>query len=75
MSDAPHDVVVSNQGTVWTFYLETPDAQDWVTSSGVRAETEPHQWLGEHILVVDHRYGEDVVLGMREDGLIVVGRE
>lgn len=53
------DVLVSNLGTIWTFDLHTRRARGW--------------WrrfvAGD--LVVEHRYGPDIVEGLRDAGLVV----
>ncbi len=63
----PADVLVANHGTVALFTPMTPDAHRWVEEN---VEVEPWQRLGSSI-ACDPRCLEQLVEGMREDGLVV----
>ena len=68
MTHAQHDFIVSNHGSI---YLLEP-----LTEAG-------RQWSDDHLpddaqmfgnaVVVEHRYIEDIVLGIQDDGLTVAG--
>jgi hypothetical protein len=70
MISTNHDAVCLNNGSTWGFYFVTDAAKQWAESN---LDCEEWQWL-EGMLSVDHRCGEDITIGMREDGLTVVGR-
>lgn len=60
------DVIVSGGGSVYLLTPVTEAAKTWV------AEHLPEDtlWLGPAV-AVEHRYVQDVVQGMRDDGLVV----
>jgi hypothetical protein len=62
----PSDVTVANGGSLWIFYPQSPAGRRWIEHNTAGEST----WYGGG-LVVEHRYGTDLVLGMRDDGLIV----
>lgn len=62
------DVQVSNQGSLFTFTLLTPDAHEWVES---HVEIEGYMWMGRNTFCCEHRYAEDIAEGMRNDDLVV----
>lgn len=70
MISTNHDAVVLNNGSTWGFYFVTPAAKEWA-----QAHLDAAEWQWDRgCLSVDHRSAPDIVVGMREDGLIVVGR-
>jgi len=60
------DVRLHNEGSIVLFELISEPAKVWVSEK----VSDDAQWFG-HQLVVEHRYAEDIVNGMREDGLEV----
>jgi hypothetical protein len=60
----PPDVTVANHGSVWLFSLCSNDALCW-------AQENVADWDGDELVPVEHRYGVDLVLAMRADGLVV----
>lgn len=60
------DVFVRNEGTIWLLYPRTVAAEAWIEHN-VDPEA---RWVG-HALVVEHRYGPDIVAGLVADGLEV----
>jgi hypothetical protein len=68
-SPAPnYDARFENHGSIWLCRLLTEPAHDWVASN----VSDEAQWYGE-ALVVEPRYVETIVTGMRLDGLTVGG--
>ena len=61
------DVEVSDEGSVWTFVFLTTAAREWCTE---HVAAEGWQWLGK-ALVVDWRFAERLIDGLRDDGLRV----
>jgi hypothetical protein len=61
-------VRVTNDGTIWQFRLETPEEKAWVEEN---VQLEDWQWMGEGTFSVDHRFGPQLVVGMRAEGLEV----
>jgi hypothetical protein len=59
------DVLVSNQGTIFTFTPLTSAAREWIEEN---VASEGWQWLGGS-LCVEHRYASDLGRGMREANL------
>ena len=59
------DVLVRNAGSVWLFCPQTQEALDWIEHNIGEA-----MYLGRN-LVVEHRYGPNIVIGMRDDALVV----
>ena len=62
----PPDVSVSNHGTVYLLHLHTRRAAGWVKDH----VSDDRQYFG-NALAVEHRFIEDIVRGMGEDGLRV----
>jgi hypothetical protein len=61
--ETPLDVIVVNQGTLWTFTPTTTAGEDWMD------DHIPHaQRLGK-TRAVEWRYGEGIALAMQEDGV------
>lgn len=60
------DVIVRNHGTLGSFQLLSKDAHAWVKKN---VETENHSWSGDNMFMAEHRYVEDIVIGMRDAGL------
>lgn len=61
------DVEVNDCGSVVMFAPMTAEAQQWVdTNVGL----ESWQWLGG-AFAVEHRYADDLIEGMLNDGLVV----
>ena len=60
------DVVISPEGTLFLFYLLSPAAEQWVEYN-VCGE---RRFFGG-ALVVEHRFAEELALGMSNDGLRV----
>lgn len=63
---ATPDVRVENHGSLFLFRVLTPDAQTWVNNH----IPDDVQWMGNGF-AVEHRYAENVAVGMVNDGLIV----
>jgi hypothetical protein len=61
------DVTVRNEGTLFLFQPLTNAAKEWIDEN----VSDEAIWYGRS-LVVEHRYAEDVALGMIESGLRVV---
>ena len=59
------DVVVHNNGTVFSFELVTDAARTWVDEN---VESEGYQWFGDR-LVVDHGMAAGLADGMLGAGL------
>lgn len=68
MSEQSPDVTVENHGSLFVFTILTDAANEWVSEN---VQTEPHQWLGDHTLAVEHRYAHDIAQGMLDAGLEV----
>ncbi len=66
MSKNVHDVRIVNHGCIILFHLNTPDAAQWVEENVTKAA----QYFGT-ALVVEPRYVEALVAGMRGDRLEV----
>lgn len=64
--DPPTDVYVRNEGSIWLFCPESKAGADWILEN----VDDDSQFLGSN-LAVEARYAPDIVLGMRDDGLIV----
>lgn len=60
------DITVNGGGTVYLVTPQTQRAADWVGEN----VAEEAMWFGDS-LVVEHHYIEDLVFGMREEGLEV----
>jgi len=65
MSKMKVDVKVRNEGTIWQFFPLTRAAKTWAKEHVPDAPT-----LG-NTFAVEHRFAPDIVLGMRNDGLVV----
>jgi hypothetical protein len=61
------EVLVCNEGTVFTFCPLTPQAKEWLDNSVC---SEPWQWFG-HILVVEHRFALGLAEGLDDAGLVL----
>jgi hypothetical protein len=57
------DVQISNEGSIFTFYLQSPAAHEWVSEN----VHEPN-FMGNN-LIVEHRYAVELAEGMIEAGL------
>lgn len=68
MAKTSRDVTVHNNGTTVSFELVSPAAREFVRE---HVETEPWQWLGS-TLVVDHRFAEQLAIGLSDNGLVVI---
>lgn len=62
------DVIVSNEGSLFTFTLKTSAARAWVEEN---VQLEGWQWLGTRTFAVDHRYADQLAAGMQDAGLEV----
>jgi len=66
-----YDVEVRNGGSMHLFIPITPEARDWFSN----VSTEPWQWMGSSLgirsLGVDTRFADDLLCGMKSDGLKV----
>lgn len=60
------DVEVSNQGSLILVRPLTDAADEWI---GQRVQEDATWWYGS--LVVEHRYADALIEGMRADGLVV----
>ncbi len=61
------DITIKNEGSVILITPRTPEGREWVDSN---LALESWQWLGDGF-AVDSRYVEDIIDGMRNDGLDV----
>lgn len=61
------DAQVINQGTIFQVWPNTKRARKWIEE---HVDLENAQWFGP-TLIVEHRYINDLVMGMRDDGLKV----
>jgi hypothetical protein len=59
------DFIVSNHGTIFTLTPRTEEAKDWINNN---IDTENAQWFGQ-ALIVEHRYIDDILFGIDQDGL------
>ena len=66
MTQPQSDFTVTNHGSIFTLAPETPAARDWV-DEWLPADA---MWHGSAV-VVEHRYIEDIVEGIINDGLTV----
>jgi hypothetical protein len=63
------DITVTGRGsTLFSFHIVTVKARAWVEA---HVDLESYQWLGENTFVVEHRYADDLMDGMRMNDLIV----
>ena len=62
------DVQVVNEGTIVLFRPLTDAARTWIDEN---VNSEDYQWFGGG-LCVEHRYANDIVEGMKADGLVTV---
>ena len=62
------DIRVENHGTLFRFVVLTEKGLTWVNE---RVSLEEYQWMGRDAFVVGHRYAEELVVGMRREGLTV----
>ncbi len=60
------DVTIQCEGTISLFHLNTDEAKGWVEDN-VEGDS---QFFGS-ALVVEHRYVDNLIYGMTEDGLSV----
>jgi len=67
MTERKIDVRVENHGTIFMIRPQTKAAEAWIEAN---VQTEGWQWMGKG-LGVDHRYAENLVAGMIENGLVV----
>jgi hypothetical protein len=63
-----HDVVVTQEGSVFHFALHTDAVRAFVPS---QFALEPWQWLGDRAFAVDHRFAPQVVCILRDGGFDV----
>ncbi len=59
------DFNFENQGTIMLIRCRTDAAVDWLDG---HCNTEEYQWLGNHTLVVEPRYAQDIHTGMIDAG-------
>lgn len=64
-SDAPADLEVVDNGSIWSFLPLSGRAHAWIAEN---VDAEPWQWLGG-ALAVDARMAFDLACGMGEGGL------
>jgi hypothetical protein len=62
------DVLVRNNGSMFTCTLLTKSAQAWVKEN---VELEGWAWLGKATFAVEHGYIQGLVAGMQDAGLNV----
>lgn len=60
------DVLLANEGTVFTFCPLSPAAKQWVKEN-VQSDA---QWFG-NVLVVEHRFAWGLAMGMKDAGLVL----
>lgn len=63
------DVKVTNLGTLWHFFLLSDEARAWVAEN---ADVPSHMRIGGMSFAAEHRFGPELVQGMRDAKLIVV---
>ena len=61
------DFTVTNHGSLWLLTLITEAAQAWAAE---HLPSDALRW-GDHSIVVEPRYLENIVLGIQGDGLTV----
>jgi hypothetical protein len=61
------DFVVRSQGTTWVLRPMNRRASRWLDNN---AESEPWQWVGR-ALVVEWRFGRDLLTAISNDGLTI----
>ena len=66
----PIDVKVMNCGSVWQFFALTKAAKTWIRE---KVEVPDHMRIGNAGFNCEHRYGTEIVKGMRQDNLLVTG--
>lgn len=62
----PIDVIRENHGSIWLFRLQTDAAREWVAEC-----VDPDAQYFGNALAVEHRYVDNLTVGMIEDGLVV----
>ncbi len=60
------DVIVRNHGTLGSFQLLSKDAHKWVKQN---VQTENYSWSGDNMFMAEHRFVDDILVGMRDAGL------
>jgi hypothetical protein len=65
VSAATRDFFLAHHGSISTLLPMTPDAKQWVDEN----VPDPMYWGGS--IVIEPRYVDDIVAGIREEGLIV----
>jgi hypothetical protein len=61
------DVTIQNEGTISLFHLNTNAAREWVSAN---VYSEDRQIFGD-ALAVEHRFADDVLIGMLDSDLEV----
>ncbi len=62
------DAKVTGHGSLFMVWPISKEARHWVDD---RVQLEGYQWMGRASFCVEHGYIENLVAGMREDGLRV----
>lgn len=62
------DVQINDQGTVVAFIFTSINAKEWAKEN---LQTESWQWLGDSTLAVDHRFANDIISLLQEEGFVV----
>ena len=57
------DFIVADHGTIWTFYPRSLAAQEWW-----KENVEPNAQTYGRNFVVEHRFVQDILDGLRRDG-------
>jgi hypothetical protein len=63
----PVDVLIQNEGTIFTFCPQTATAKAWIDAN---VNFDGWQWLSG-ALCCEHRFARDLIHGMLEDGLVL----
>jgi hypothetical protein len=61
------DILIHNRGSMFGFQPTSDVGRTWIDEN---LQTEGWQWLGR-TLYVDHRYADDILDGMVNDGLTI----
>lgn len=63
----PSDFEVHNHGTISILYPRTPAAEEWAFQN---LPSDAQRW-GVNGIVIEHRYVQDILFGINNDGLTV----
>ena len=69
MKDKIVDIQITNEGSVFQFFVLTAKAKEWVNKY---LALEGWQWIGDAAFCVEHRYAVGIAQVMKEAGLKIV---